>query len=126
MKPFRHHIRKLAWTLTLAMAALLLPASLVYAGHGHGGGHAGVGGSWYSTYHGHHPYSGGYGWTWGGYYDPYWGYDSFDGGYYGYGGYNGNVTIAPYFFGVYTPYWGDSLFGHSTRDGFSKFGDLFR
>ena len=127
MKPVRHYFRKLAWTLTLAVAALLLPASLAHAGHGYGGGHAGSGGSGYSTHHGYHPYSAGNGWTWGGYshYPYYWGYDSFYGGYYGYGGAIGSVAIDPYF-GVDTPFWGVSPVGHSTMDDVLNFMDSFR
>ena len=116
MKTVRHEIGKLVLTLTLAVAALLLPSSLVHAGNGHGAGHAGWGGPGQASHHGHHPYSGGYGVAWGGYY-PYWGYDSFYGGYAGYGIYSGNVANVPSFgvfstpfwgFGVLTPSWGAS------------------
>jgi hypothetical protein len=104
MKSVRHGIGKLALTLALAVTALLLPSSSAHARQGHGGGHAGWGGSGFSTHHAHHPNSGGYGGIWGGYY-PYGGYDSFYGGYYGYGGYGAGMTIDPYL-GAYTNPWG--------------------
>jgi hypothetical protein len=125
MKSSLHHTRKAAWTLTLATAALLFPASLVHAGHGHGGGRAASGGSGYSTFHGQHPYSGGFGATWGGYGYPYPGLNTFYGGYYGYGGYVGIVAPDAYF-GIYAPDWGISPFGHSTMDDITSFMDSFR
>ena len=64
MKTVRHEIGKLVLSLTLAVAALLLPSSLAHAGNGHGGGHAGWGGPGLASHHGHHPYSGGYGVGW--------------------------------------------------------------
>ncbi len=124
MKSVRQGIRKLAWTLTLAVAAWLLPASLAHAGSGHGGGHAGPGGSGSFTHHGHHPYSGGYGWTWGGYY-PYWGYDPFYGGSFGYGGTIGVAASTPYS-GVHAPFGGVSPVGHSTMDDVMDFMGSFR
>ena len=72
MKPVKNHARKLAWTLTLAVAALMLPASVAHAQHGTSGGHAALGSSGFSTHQGHHPYYGGYGFGVGGYY-PGWG-----------------------------------------------------
>ena len=38
MKTVRHEIGKLVLSLTLAVAALLLPSSLAHAGNGYGGG----------------------------------------------------------------------------------------
>jgi hypothetical protein len=132
MKPVRHRTRKLAWTLTLAVAALLLPASLAHAQHGGGGGHAGPGGSGSSHHHGHHAFSGGSGWVVGGYY-PDWGYGPFYGGYSGYGIFGPNVAADPYFgvyapgpyFGVFSPYSGGSPFGQSTTFGVFNFMDSF-
>jgi hypothetical protein len=129
MRPVRHWTGKLALTLTLAVAALMLPSSRAHAQQGHGGGHAGRGGLRATTHHGHHPYGVGYGGTWGGYY-PYGGYDSFYGGYYGYGVgdyygfgvFNGN---GPAFGGV-TPYWGVSPVGPSTSYGFVNAIDFSR
>jgi hypothetical protein len=94
-------------TLSLAVAAWLLPSPTARAGQGHGGVHAGLGGPGPSGHHVHHPYLGGYGGTWGGYggtwggYYPGWGYDAPYGGYYGYGIFDGNN---PYL-GVINPYW---------------------
>ena len=121
MKLVRHGIGRLALTLTLAVAASLLPSSPARAGQGHGGGHAGWGGSGHSRHHGHHPYSGGYGWAAGGYY-PYGGYDSYYGGYYGYGIFDGNN---PYL-GVITPYWGVPPASTYTNYDFINSIDLFR
>jgi hypothetical protein len=124
MEPVRHCIGKLALTLTLAVAALLLSSSLAHARQGHGGGHAGWGGSGHPTHHGHHPQSGGSGGTWGGYYYPYLGYDPSYGGYYGYGDYFGNLAPGPYL-GVYTPYWGVSPVIPSTTYQFPDIMSLF-
>ena len=124
MKTVRHEIVKLVLTLTLAVAALLLPSWLAQAGNGPGGGHAGWGGSGQAGHHGHHPYSGGYGGAWGGYY-PYWGYDSFYGGYAGYGIYSGDVATSPDF-GIYIPFWGDSPDIQSGTYQSLNFIDLFR
>jgi hypothetical protein len=124
MKTVRHEIGKLVLTLTLAVAALLLPSSLAHAGNGHGGGHAGWGGSGQASRHGHHPYSGGYGGAWGNYYT-YWGYDSFYGGYAGYGIYSGDVATSSDF-GIYIPFWGDSPAIQSGTYQSLNFIDLFR
>ena len=111
MKAVRHLTTRLAWSLTLTVAALLLPPTTARAGQGHGG-HAVWGGSGHSLHHGHQGLLAGYGGSWGGFY-PYWGYDSFSGGYSGYGGYGGNAA-SDFYFGGYTPYWGASPFGQST------------
>jgi hypothetical protein len=124
MKRDRHFFRKRAWTLTLAVAALLLPASLAHAG-GHGGGHAGGVRAGASTHHGHRPFATGYGWTYGGYYpyggyNPFYGgYNSFYGGYSDFGGYNGVVATSPYL-GVYTPF-GGAAFDRSVLDDVADF-----
>jgi hypothetical protein len=107
MRSVRYVTRTLALTLSLAVAAWLLPSSPARAGQGHGGGHAGLGGPGPSGHHGHQHYLGGYGATWGGYggtwssYYPYWGYDAPYEGYYGYGIFDRNN---PYL-GVINPYW---------------------
>jgi hypothetical protein len=124
MKPVRHRIGKLALILTLAVAVSLVPSSQAHARQGHGGGHAGRGGSGHFAHRHYQPYAVGFGGTWGGY-DPYWGYGSFyGGGYgYGYGAYGGN--IGPYF-GGYTPFWGGSPANTSTNYNFVNSIDLFR
>ena len=124
MKTVRHEIGKLVLSLTLAVAALLLPSSLAHAGNGHGGGHAGWGGPGQARRHGHLLHSGGYGGAWGGYY-PYWGYDSFYGGYAGYGIYSGEVATSPNF-GISIPFWGDSTAIQSGTYQSLNFIDLFR
>jgi hypothetical protein len=120
MKTVRQFTGKLALTLTLAVAALLLPTSPAHAWQGHGRGHAGWGGAGHSGHHGHHPYSGGYGWTWGGYY-PYLGYDSFYGGSYGYGIYYGAPP-----FDAYGAPWGVVPASPSGTYQSTNFIDLFR
>jgi hypothetical protein len=130
MKPVRYRIGKLAGTLTLAVAALLLPASLASAGQGHGGGHVGSVGSGFSTHHTHHLNAGGYFSTWGGYY-PGWGYDSYYGGDYGFGIYSGNNPAFGIFsgnnpaLGVYTPYWGVSPVVPTNAYGTTNFMGVF-
>jgi hypothetical protein len=121
MRPVRHVTGTLALTLSLAVAAWLLPSSPARAGQGHGGGHVGWGGPGPSGHHGHHPHSGGYGGTWGGDY-PYWGYGASYGGYYGYGNLDGND---PYL-GVITPYWGAPAANTYTNYNFLNSIDLFR
>jgi hypothetical protein len=131
MKPVKNHARKLAWTLTLAVAALMLPASQAHAQHGASGGHAAFGSSGFSTHQGHHPYHGGYGYGFGvgGYY-PDWGwgygygYGSYYGDYLGYGVSAGAVAANPYY-GVYTPFPGVSSFGPLTTYSGINFGNLF-
>jgi hypothetical protein len=124
MKAVRHSTTRLAWSLTLTVAALLLPPSMAQAGQGHGG-HAGWGGLGHSLHHGHHGLPAGYGGTWGGVgFYPYSGYDSFYGGYPGYFGYGGNVAT-DYYFGGYTPTWGASPFGQSTVSDPTSFMGVF-
>jgi hypothetical protein len=115
MKAVRQSTMRLAWSLALTVAALLLPPTMAQAGQGHGG-HGVWGGSGYSLHHGHHGLLAGYGGTWVGFYPYYWGYDSFYGGYPGYGvygGYGGNAATEIYF-GGQTPFWGASPFGQPT------------
>lgn len=131
MKRLRHRTGKLVLALTLVVAALLLPSSPARAWQGHGGGHAGRGGSGHPAHHGHRPFSGGFVGTWGGY-DPYWGYDPFYGGPYGYGigsyGYGIYDGNNPYL-GVINPYSGFSPFppaGTYSNYNFINAIDLFR
>jgi hypothetical protein len=134
MKPVKNHARKLAWTMTLAVAALMLPASLAHAQHGTSGFHAGLGTSGFSTHQGHHPYYGGYGFGAAGFYGGWgWGYGSYYGDDLGYGVSAGAAAANPYYgvyapspyYGVYTPFSGVSPFGSSTTYGGINLGNLF-
>jgi hypothetical protein len=112
MKAVRYATIRLAWSVTLTTAALLLAPSMAQAGQGHGG-HGVWGGSGHSLHHGHHGLLAGFGGTWVGPY-PFWGYDSFYGGYPGYASYYGGNGAADFYFGGWTPSWGAWPFGQST------------
>jgi hypothetical protein len=123
MKAVRHSTMRLAWSLTLTVAALLLLPSMAQAWQGHGG-HGVSGGSGHSFHHGYQGPLGGYGVASVGFY-PYWGYDSFYGGYPGYGGYGGNVA-SDFYFGAYTPFWGVPAANPYTTFDFINAIDFFR
>jgi hypothetical protein len=125
MKAVRNCTMRLAWSLTLTVAALLLPPSIAQAGQGHGG-HGVWGGSGRSLHHGHYGLPAGYGGTGVGFY-PYWGYESFYvyGGYPAYVGYGGNLANE-FDFGGYTPFWGVPAASSYTNFDFINAIDFFR
>jgi hypothetical protein len=135
MKPLRHRIGILAFTLTLAVAALLLPSYPAHAWQGHGAAHAGQGGAGHNGHHGRHSFSGGFIGSWGGVY-PYWDYDPFYAGTYGYGVVPGNAYGGTFgygtvpgnfpYVGINNPYWGVPSAVPYTNYSFMNSIDFFR